>query len=1017
MFDMLKAKPFLINILLTFSCLFATETKAQKLKFQLLGTEDGLPASEVYNLLQDANGYVWAFTEYGIVKHNGKRFVPVCKNLPFEESTVYAICESPGKEIYIANSKAHIYRVKNDSAFLVKGIEKISYKIILNNETIYQMQVDDSLNLYFSTFDNSYKLEKKSGNIIPISDFYNEDSVNVVFKKIGNSYFFIKTHDPVSKNNYFKLVDSKGLLKKVGNRYSFIKTHDPVIDNNYFKIIDSENKQQVKQKYYSEIIERDHLREMNGTYYFLSKYELISIDRQGRIKKTKFHESTINLESDPNGHIWVGTNKGLYELNENLEILNYYFENLNISDILFDRQGGMWVSSIEKGIYYCKDIYTTYYDNIPELSGNISLVKKVGTKLFVGTGNGSLFVNESDSLRKIDMNNNGSYITDATIYDGQYMIGTKNGGHILDENLTLVDKYFQPFERIVPDGYCNPYGFGGEINDTLVFITAAGIYKKYKSNLFLGPQNMFKTRSIVDRSPNEHYIGTPQGVYLFNQRVYIPDYLKVLEGKNITHLKVDSKKNIWIGTKGAGLYVLTQNNHLIRIKNVPSNVVNNISFVDDTTFLLSTNKGLFITTKSVIDAASSWRLLYDNEIVFAEEYKDKVYIATKQGLVAMSKKRLFSSTPSPLYLESVTVNDKKIDCRNLQLSYSQNDLYFDFNILEYGKKDPSFFYELQGPYGDKGKISGNVLRLQNLQPGNYRLYVYLRDDDNRIKKNVLYIPFYIKPAFWQTNLFIFEIIVTVIAICVFFTGFFYDRLKKKQERKTMITRLIIEQRLTALKAQINPHFISNSLTAIQQLILENNIDKANQYIAKFSFLIRYTLNYSDKSAACLRNELDIVDLNIELERLRFSNKFIFEKQIGNDIGLDEIFIPPLITQPLIENAIWHGLMPLKNERTPKLILKIRITAGKLIISVIDNGVGRPKIMPGAEPNKRESKGTWLVMNRIANLNRLHPQNKSEFRFIDLLAADGSPAGSRVDLLFPLNVLDELYDNKNESLNN
>ncbi len=972
--------------MLAFFLFFATGTKAQKLKFQLLGTEDGLPASEVYNLLQDGDGYVWAFTEYGIVKHNGKRFIPVCKNLPFEESSVYAVCESPQKDIYIANSKAHIYRIKNDSVTLVKGIEKTSHATMMNNETIFEMLVDDSQNLYFSTFDNSYMLEQRSGNVTPISDHYSEDSVQAVYKKIGDNYFFIKTHGRRDKNSYFK-------------------------------IIGQNDKQLIKMHYNSQYVERDHLRSLNGTYYFLSKYELISINKQGEIKKTAFPVGTINLENDPNGHIWIGTHKGLYELNDKLEILNYYFDGLNISDILFDKQGGMWVSTIEKGIYYCKDIYTVYYDNIPDLSGNISLVKKLDNKLFVGTSNGNLFVSEYDSLHKINMGTTDFHITDIGIYDDQYLVGTKSTVVVLDKKLNVLYKNGEGFGVEKFCGPMSPYGFGQEIKDTLVFITAADICFKYKSHLICVARGLIKTRNIVDRSKNEHYIGTIQGLFLYDQRVYVPSYLRALKNKNITRLKIDREKNIWICTKGAGLYVLTSNNHLIKIKNIPSNIINNISFVNDTTFLLSTNNGLFIANKSAIDVASSWRLLYDNEIVFAEEYKNEVYIATKQGLVVMSKKKLFSSSPSPLYLESVTVNDKKIDCHNLQLSYSQNDLYFAFNILEYGKKDPSFFYELQGPYGDKGKVSGNILRLQNLLPGNYRLYVYLRDEDNSIKKNVLCIPFYIKPAFWQTNLFIFEIIVTVIAICVFFTGFFYDRLKKKQERKTMITRLIIEQRLTALKAQINPHFISNSLTAIQQLIIENNIDKANQYIAKFSFLIRYTLNYSDKSAACLRNELDIVDLNIELEQLRFCNKFIFEKQISNDINLEEIFIPPLITQPLIENAIWHGLMLLKNERIPKLILKIQIVEDKLIISVIDNGVGRAKKSPAAGLSKRESKGTWLVMNRITNLNRLHPHNKSELRFIDLIAEDGSPIGSRVELLFPLNVLDELYDDKNESTNN
>jgi len=111
--------------------------------------------------------------------------------------------------------------------------------------------------------------------------------------------------------------------------------------------------------------------------------------------------------------------------------------------------------------------------------------------------------------------------------------------------------------------------------------------------------------------------------------------------------------------------------------------------------------------------------------------------------------------------------------------------------------------------------------------------------------------------------------------------------------------------LTAVKAQINPHFMSNSLVAIQQLIPAEQSDKANLYIAKFSQLIRYLLNYSDQSVSSLTNEINMIDLCVELEQLRFGEKFLFVKPIDLGINLNQLYIPALIPQPLIENAIWH----------------------------------------------------------------------------------------------------------------
>src|SRR4051812_7855225 len=112
-------RAFFISALL-FLCVI--RAPSQQLRFEHFDIREGLPSTEVYNIFQDKKGYVWAFTEYGIVKHNGNKFIPVCKNISFTESAVYTVCESPEGVMYFANSKANIYKVKNDSAFLIKGL-------------------------------------------------------------------------------------------------------------------------------------------------------------------------------------------------------------------------------------------------------------------------------------------------------------------------------------------------------------------------------------------------------------------------------------------------------------------------------------------------------------------------------------------------------------------------------------------------------------------------------------------------------------------------------------------------------------------------------------------------------------------------------------------------------------------------------------------------------------------------------------------------------------------------------
>jgi len=217
---------------------------------------------------------------------------------------------------------------------------------------------------------------------------------------------------------------------------------------------------------------------------------------------------------------------------------------------------------------------------------------------------------------------------------------------------------------------------------------------------------------------------------------------------------------------------------------------------------------------------------------------------------------------------------------------------------------------------------------------------------------------------------------------------------------------LAEHRLTALKSQINPHFISNSLTAIQHLVINNEIDRANQYIAQFSLLIRYALEYSDKVLTSLANEMMVIEIVVALEQLRFSDSFIFETRIAPDIDTRKLFVPPLITQPIIENAIWHGLLPLKGLRKPRLTLSIQRNSQHVVISIIDNGVGR--FSKKHTQAGRESRGTRLISSWIENLNKLFPAHSVAIHTLDLYHENNS-TGTQVDIVLNIEALNNLQD--------
>lgn len=236
---------------------------------------------------------------------------------------------------------------------------------------------------------------------------------------------------------------------------------------------------------------------------------------------------------------------------------------------------------------------------------------------------------------------------------------------------------------------------------------------------------------------------------------------------------------------------------------------------------------------------------------------------------------------------------------------------------------------------------------------------------------------------------------------------------KRNEQATRVRneQLLIEYKLVALKAQINPHFMSNCLSAIQDLVINSQIEKATFYIAEFGLLVRQILDFSSKQLITLEEELNLLTIYIKLEQLRFENKFDFEVQLSKDISLKDTFVPPLILNPIIENAIWHGLLPLQYQRKCKLIIIVSYDNSCLKISIEDNGIGRDASRGGVSNNNVKSYGITITQQRLTNLNYFYEVNSSKLIYSDIFNEWNEVIGTRAIILLPTNLkpIEEQYD--------
>lgn len=254
-------------------------------------------------------------------------------------------------------------------------------------------------------------------------------------------------------------------------------------------------------------------------------------------------------------------------------------------------------------------------------------------------------------------------------------------------------------------------------------------------------------------------------------------------------------------------------------------------------------------------------------------------------------------------------------------------------------------------------------------------------------------PYYLKPRF-------IALLFSLLCVISISMWFIVKRAKSiRLEKRRAHERLLAQMEMKSLRAQMNPHFIFNSLNSISSFIYKNENELATEYLAKFAKLMRSVLRNSEEKLITLAEEISIAKMYLELERLRFGNKFEFNFLIHDNINTDEVYIPPLLLQPFLENAIWHGI--LHQSKKGKLHLSIFQSAGKLEIEIIDNGIGRAASKKSKKNSmKKESYGLNITQNRLGLVSLVY-EIRASSRIIDLYGDDAKAIGTKVIIELPI----------------
>jgi hypothetical protein len=358
---------------------------------------------------------------------------------------------------------------------------------------------------------------------------------------------------------------------------------------------------------------------------------------------------------------------------------------------------------------------------------------------------------------------------------------------------------------------------------------------------------------------------------------------------------------------------------------------------------------------------------------------------------------------SELLIQELVVNDKKHFFNpgdDLQLSPGENNLALHFTVIDFeAGGNYKFAYKLNAGAEWISIGEQRMINLTGLSPGKYTIALKAtgKSGDQYLEE----LHFSIAPPFWKRNWFFISAGLLLLGLGY---GLYRYRVRNVRQ-KANLDKLLAQTEMKALHAQMNPHFIFNSINSISEMILNNENKDASHYLSKFAHLIRNTLDQSGKAFVSLRNTMDYLRRYIEMEQIR-NNHFIFTMEAADNLDTDEIQLPPMLIQPFIENAIWHGITETRKD------ISIRVDFKKendqLVCIIDDNGIGIIRSLESSRVSGTTHRpvGISNIRNRISLLNEKHKlacsltiQDKTE------ISGTGE-TGTLVTLRLPLEIKED-----------
>jgi hypothetical protein len=899
--------------------------------YKHFGIDNGLPSSETYQVYQDRSGLLWILTDRGIVRYDGFRFKTYTVENGLSDNVNFRIHEDPNGNVWFIGYNG-LLSVYEDGEMKPYRFNSILQKRFFTGHNIFAS--------IYVTKDGSVVYGTNREEIVSINK---KGKVTVLLKKLIDTIHFFEFENQIVFSNYSMTnKPTTAFFHRNGKRFFWGKI------------------------YFNGTV---RLKKHQG-YYFIMCGRSLFLNYDRKFKLFPDTHEVISLDSDGEflyvGYYKNGMKKYRFDkTRKQLVLVQHYLSEHSVSSVCKDRNGGLWITTLEKGVFMISDEAFTQLsytgkpvkEDIRFINGNKS---KVIITYYVGKwqqlyppyllkdyGKTLLWSNLIPYRDRFAFQKNqldwsdwpevdDSYEFKPHYASGSSIVGIRLDSYKVDE---VRDSSREVFDLHtlhkfkIPGPYLRFYLVP---HKKIFFVLNEGVFAfDIRSSLKSSYKNILKGRISQLKYHKDWGLiafSNVQGLFKIDiehekAREFAPD---LNLGKQILTVFFDEQNRLWIAS-GKGIHLLTKKNGKISAK------------------LLSRD------------------LLSSREINDMYSYENLLYLATKSGVQKIDflnvKKEM---SANPINILSVRAFTKNKLLNVAEIYPAKTDLIrialgnIDLNrrnVYRYRfRKDQTW------TKSDKGEIT-----LSDPADGKYNLEVAYLNLNNEWSKPKQLFSFEVEKIIFLRWYFI---LLYVVLIVILFYIILKLSIQSVNKKNYMLNRMMELERM-ALAAQMNPHFIFNSLNSIHSFLLYEENENAEKYLVRFAKLIRQTLANSRVSYITIEEEYDTLKNYILLESMRFKQVFSFRIDCDYRQLPSSPCIPPMLIQPYVENAILHGLV--KRTSGGELYLKFYVEDEALKVMIRDNGVGYSESRKKKRDSNHKSYGTQITEERLKSLQGKNKQ--------------------------------------------